>query len=134
MTFNTLDYVIIDVETTGMNPKEGHAIVELAAMRVRDRKTIEVFDNIVNPGREIDAEAAAINGISNEMIKQQGKLLIEVIPAFAMFVGESILVGHNIGFDLAFINSDLKQFGLPELANECIDTIALAKSKVAVAS
>ncbi len=134
MSANDKDYVIFDVETTGMKPEEGHAVVELAAVRVRGRQTIDSFNYLVNPGKKIDAEAMAVHGITNEMIASQGKQLIEVIPAFTMFCNGAILVAHNIRFDLSFINNHLKQLGLPALANETLDTIALAKQKVVLAS
>lgn len=129
-----LDYVIFDVETTGMKPEEGHAIVELAAQRVRDRKVIDSIDSIVNPGRTIEAEASAVHGITNEIIQREGKPLIEVIPAFVLFSEGATLVAHNIRFDLGFINSHLHALGLPPMTNPLLDTLDLAHQKVLVAS
>jgi len=128
------DYVIFDVETTGMNPEEGHAIVELAAERLRDNQVIDTFDTIVNPGRAIDKEAAAVHGITNEVILSQGKPLIEVVPAFMLFAQGATLVAHNARFDLGFINKHLRDLGLPPLNNPVLDTLELAKSKVMVGS
>ncbi len=129
------DFVIFDVETTGMKPEEGHAVVELAAQRVRDGEVADSFSALVNPGRKMDAEAVAIHGITNEMVAKEGKPLIEVMPAFMLFAEGATLVAHNIGFDLAFVNHHLKQLGLPPLPNPTLDTIALAKQKrVVVAS
>jgi DNA polymerase III subunit alpha, Gram-positive type len=129
-----LDYVIFDVETTGMKPEDGHAIVELAAQRVRGREVIDTFDTIVNPDRLVEAEVVAIHGITNEIIKREGKPLIEVIPAFMLFSENSTLVAHNIKFDLSFINKHLRDLGLPPLANPLLDTLELARNKVLVAS
>lgn len=128
------DYVIFDVETTGMKPEDGHAVVELAAQRVRDKKVVDTFSSLVNPGKKMDAEAVAIHGITNEMVQRMGRPLIEVIPAFMLFCTGATLVAHNIRFDLSFVNNHLKQLGLPALANETLDTIALAKQKVVLAS
>lgn len=128
------DYVIFDVETTGMKPEDGHAIVELAAQRVHDRQIVDVFDTMVNPGVKIDKEAEAVHGISNAVVAKQGKLLIEAVPAFGLFANGATLVAHNIGFDLAFINKHLRDLKLPILSNPIIDTLELARSKVAVAS
>lgn len=129
------DYVIFDVETTGMKPEDGHAVVELAAQRVRGREVTDTFDTIVNPGRKVDADAVAIHGISNEVIAREGRPLIEVMPAFTLFAEGAALVAHNIRFDLGFLNAHLKQLGLPSLVNPTIDTIELAKEKgVIVAS
>lgn len=129
-----IEYVIFDTETTGMRPQDGHAIVEIAAERIRGREVVETFDSIVNPGRKMDPEAAAIHGITQEIIDQEGRPLIEVIPAFMVFCSGATLVAHNIKFDLGFINKHLVDLGLPPLANETLDTIELAKSKVFVAS
>ncbi len=131
---DSIDYVVFDVETTGMKPEEGHAIVELAAQRIHNRQVVDVFDTIVNSGVKIDKEAESVHGISNKIVAEQGKSLIEVIPSFVLFVSGATLVAHNIGFDLSFINKHLKDLGLPNLTNPTIDTLELARSKVAVAS
>ncbi|MFH1866592.1 MAG: 3'-5' exonuclease, partial [Patescibacteria group bacterium] len=134
MFSDNTDYVIFDVETTGMKPEEGHAIVELAAQRIHSRQVVDVFDTIVNPGVKIDKEAQAVHGISNKIVADLGKPLIEVIPAFVLFSSGATLVAHNIGFDLSFINKHLKDLGLPILNNPTVDTLELARSKVLVAS
>lgn len=131
---DTTEYVIFDVETTGMKPEDGHAIVELAAQRVHGRQIVDVMETIVNPGVKIDREAQEVHGISNEMVRQQGKKLIEVIPSFVLFCSGATLVAHNISFDLSFVNNHLKQLGLPKLNNPIVDTLELARNKVAVAS
>lgn len=128
------DYVIFDVETTGMKPEDGHGVVELAAQRVHGRQIVDEFDSIVNPGVKIDKEAEAVHGISNEMVQKEGRPLIEVIPAFVLFASGATIVAHNISFDLGFINKHLKDLKLPVLNNPMIDTLQLARSKVIVGS
>ena len=128
------DYVIFDVETTGMKPEDGHAIVELAAERVRGGQVVDTFQSIVNPGRKVDPEAAAIHGITDAVIAKEGKALVEVIPAFMLFAEGATLVAHNIRFDLGFINHHLKTLGLPPMPNQQLDTLELARAKVLVAS
>ncbi len=128
------DYVIFDVETTGMKPEEGHAIVELAAQRVSGRDVVDTFQSIVNPGRLVDPEAAAVHGITDAVIAAEGKPLIEVVPAFMLFSEGATLVAHNIRFDLGFMNHHLKALGLPPLGNPLLDTLDLARQKVLVAS
>lgn len=134
MTNESLDYVIFDVETTGMKPEEGQAVVEIAAQRVQGRKVVDSFSTLVNPGKKMEAEAVAIHGITNEMVAREGRPLVEVMPAFMLFAAGATLVAHNIRFDLSFVNWHLKQLGLPVLANPTLDTIELAKKKVSVAS
>lgn len=129
------DYVVFDVETTGMKPEDGHAVVELAGQRIQGRSVVSSFDYIVNPGRKVDPEAAAVHGITNEVIAREGKSVIEVMPAFVLFCEGATLVAHNIRFDLGFVNHHLKQLGLPPMPNPGLDTIELAKQKgVVVAS
>lgn len=134
MPTTDLDYVIFDVETTGMKPEEGHTVVELAAQRVRARQVVDTFASLVNPGKKMDEEAVAIHGITNEMVRDMGRPLVEVMPAFMLFCVGATLVAHNIRFDLSFVNYHLKQLGLPALTNPTLDTIELAKQKVSVAS
>lgn len=134
MSDQPIDYVIFDVETTGMKPEEGHAVVELAGQRVRGKEVLDTFSSLVNPGRKIEAEASAVHGITDELIKREGKPLVEVIPAFMLFSAGAVLVAHNIKFDLAFVNHHLQQLGLPALTNPTLDTIELAKRKVILAS
>ena len=134
MFSDNTDYVIFDVETTGMKAEEGHGIVELAAQRVHGRQVVDVFETIVNPGVKIDKEAEAVHGISNDQVKKTGKALIEVIPAFVLFANGATLVAHNIGFDLSFINKHLRDLKLPIMSNPIIDTLKLAREKVAVGS
>ena len=134
MLKESVDYVIFDVETTGMKPEEGHAIVELAAQQVSQRQVVETFDSIVNSGRKIAPEAVVVHGITNEVVARDGKSLVEVLPAFTLFCAGATLVAHNIRFDLSFVNHHLKQLGLPALPNPTLDTIDLAKQKITLAS
>ncbi len=129
-----IEYVVFDVETTGMDPKMGHAVVELAGERLKQGKVIDSFDTLVNPNRRIDPESTAVNGITNEMILHQGKPLIEVIPAFMLFAEGATLVAHNAKFDLSFINKHLHDLGLPPLSNPVLDTLELAKNKLMIGS
>jgi len=132
---SSVEYVIFDVETTGMRPQDGHAIVEIAGMKVSGSgNVLESFDTIVNPARPLDAEAAAVHGITQEIINKEGKPLIEVIPAFMLFCEDATLVAHNIQFDLSFLNKHLQDLGLPLLGNPIIDTLELARQKVLLGS
>lgn len=129
-----VEFVIFDIETTGMKPEEGHAIVELAAQRIRERQVVETFNSMVNPGRLIGPEAVAVHGITNEMVTREGKALIEVVPAFTLFAQGATLVAHNLKFDISFINYHLHQLGLPPLANPVLDTLELARKSLRLGS
>lgn len=94
-------YVVFDTETTGLTPSRDR-IIELAAIKVQSGVAISRFHSYVNPERVIPAEASAINHITNEMVKNAPKIS-EVLPAFEEFVGENILIAHNLEFDLKFL-------------------------------
>lgn len=119
--------VILDVETTGFKPEEGHSIVEIAAERVEGQAVTARFETLVNPGHAIAEEAVRIHGITDEAVRGGGKLPAEVFPAFVAFLGEAIIVGHNVQFDLGFLNAHLARLQLPLLRNEFLDTCELAR-------
>ncbi len=112
-------YVAVDLETTGLNP-DRDAILELGAVRFRDGEILDTFSQVVNPGRPIPAAIRRLTGIEQEEADRAPALAL-VAPRFRRFVGNAILVGHNIGFDVAF----LKAGGLHN-HNPIIDTWELA--------
>jgi DNA polymerase III subunit epsilon len=125
-----LDFVVLDTETTGLRPREGDRVVSLAAVRVSGgavRRT-EVFDALVRPGRTIPPTATRIHGITDAMVADAPDPEV-VLPAFLDFAGEAVLVGHDIWFDLAFLEPDLARLGLPSLADHhpVLDTRLLAE-------
>lgn len=122
------EFVILDTETTGLNPNLGDCLVELAGQRIRGEEVIGHFSHIINAGVPCKPDAAAIHGISDETIKKEGKTLQEVMPKFVEFCQGATLVGHNvIKFDMEFINNHLRQLGLQPMDNEVIDTLHLAR-------
>lgn len=129
----TTDFIILDTETTGLNPQWGDALVEIAGQRVRGTRLIGEFSRVINPGVPCKSDAAAIHGLSQEYIFKNGKPLNEVMPEFVAFCRDATLVGHNIiKFDLEFINNHLRQLGLPPMLNPVIDTLHLARKKLAL--
>ena len=102
MNFNEAEFVIVDVETTGLSPVLGHRVIEIAALRVRNLKPAEQFYSLINPGREIPFGAFYVNGISSEMLKDAPGFE-EICSKFFEFLGNDIIVGHNIKFDLKFL-------------------------------
>ena len=119
--------VVLDVETTGFRPEEGHEIVELAAQKILRDQVLEEFHALVRPSRSLDPEVIRIHGITDELLALEGKSGQEVFPSFVQFIGGHTLVGHNVAFDLGFINAHLVRLGLPKLANPTIDTIEVAR-------
>lgn len=119
--------IILDVETTGFRPDEGHEIVELAAQKILGSNILEEFHALLRPSRPLDPEVIAIHGITDELLALEGRPAGDVIPEFVRFAGTDTLVGHNVGFDLGFLNAHLERLGLPKLMNPTIDTLEVAR-------
>lgn len=120
------NYCVIDIETTGLSRKDDQ-IIEICALRVRNNEIVDTFTQLVKPTIPIPPRATKINNITNEMV-ENAPTIKEVIAAFVEFVGNDIVIGHNIGsFDLEFIARDCNnELGKPFL-NNYMDTYPLAK-------
>lgn len=120
------DYAVFDLETTGVS-QEWDEIIEISAVRVRDHYVAEEFSTLVCPGKRIPAAATAINHITNEMVKGAPRIG-EALERFLAFVGDDILVGHNIhSFDMRFLHAAAKRASMPEITNDYIDTLYMAR-------
>jgi len=124
--------IVLDTETTGLDPKTGHRVIEIACIEVQDLlPTGAHFHRYIDPERAIDPEAEKVHGISNRML--QGKPRFhekEVCEEFLDFVGDSPLVAHNAAFDRGFINAELERSGRAPLPNQrWICTYELAKTR-----
>lgn len=120
------DYVVFDLETTGLSPKED-TIIELSGIKVRDGRTVEEFSTLVNPGRPIPYSATRINGITDSMVADAPSLP-EALERFLLFAGDDILVGHNIHtFDMLFLRSGARKALGREICNDYVDTLPLAR-------
>ncbi|MGB9375464.1 MAG: 3'-5' exonuclease, partial [Jiangellales bacterium] len=100
----SLAYTVLDTETTGLDPRGGDTIVSMGAVRV-DRARVredDTFDRLVDPGRRIPAVATSVHGITNEMVAGRSPLPV-VLNDLARFADDTVLVGHDIAFDLAFL-------------------------------
>lgn len=121
------EYVVFDVETTGLSPKEGDRIIEIAAIRLQDMKVVDHFESFVNPGRDIPEQAQKVNNITPEMVAK-APMAKEVLPQFIDFVGGACLCGQNVKFDLEFVCCEAALAG-HKLREEtsAVDTIKMAK-------
>lgn len=129
-----VELVVLDVETTGMKPEEGHSIIELAGQRLRGTEIIGTFDALISYDKPLDPEVVAVHGITEAMLAETGRARADVFAEFREFVQGAVLVGHNIAFDLGFLNSEYARLGQPALANETLDTIEIAKKYLLIAS
>jgi len=120
-----LAYTVFDTETTGFHPTEGDEIISLGAVRVVNGRLLrhETFERLVDPGRRVPASAAAVHGITTEMVAGQPPLEV-TLPVFARFAEGTVLVGHNVGFDMSFFRARQERTGV-RFAQPVLDTLLL---------
>ena len=117
-------FVVFDIETTGLSRTQ--EIIEIGALRVRERRVTEKFSTFVRPRRSIPYQIQEITGISNLMVLDAPRI-DEVLPSFLNFIGDDILMGHNIiSFDSKFICRDAAELCV-NLKNPLFDTLTYAK-------
>lgn len=119
--------IVLDTETTGLDPKQGHRIIELAAIELDGRKvSLRRFHRYLNPEREIDAGAAAVHGLTYERLQNEAKFA-DIASSFLEFIEGAELIIHNAPFDMGFLNHELELLGLPLLQNVVTDTLKVAR-------
>ena len=122
----TPNYVIFDLETTGISPNYDE-VIEISALKVKDGKVVDEFNTLVNPGRKIPFGATQVNGITNEMVAD-APAFSHVLTQFLDFAEGMVLVGHNIArFDMKFIWRDAKQYYGEIPSNDYVDTLQVAR-------
>lgn len=119
------DYVALDLETTGLDP-EWDSIIEIGMVRVRRGEVVAEYSTLVNPGMPIDDFIAELTGITNDMLAA-APALPEVLPAARDFLGDDIILGHNINFDINFIYDNCEYQGLKPVSNGYIDTMRISR-------
>ena len=120
-----LGYTVFDTETTGFHPDQGDEIVSIGAVRVVNGKIRrqETFERLVNPGRRVPAASSAVHGITTDMVQSQPPLE-DVLPVFARFAEDTVLVGHNVGFDMSFFRAREQRTGV-RFPQPVLDTLLL---------
>lgn len=121
--------IVIDTETTGLDPRDGHRIVEIACIElIHHVPSGRKFHRYVNPERDIPEDALAVHGLTAEFLASQ-PCFAEIVEELAAFIGEDRLVIHNAEFDLAFINAELERLGRAPLAAPFVDTLGVARRR-----
>ncbi len=123
-----IGYCVIDLETTGTDPARDY-IIELAAVKVIGDR-IEEFETLIEIPEPIPPTVTALTGISDEMLKRDGDWEEDALEDFVRFIGGFRLVGHNIRFDLEFLQARLKKYSKEALKNHYNDTLAISRDKL----
>lgn len=122
--------IVLDTETTGLDPLRGDRLVEIGCVEIFNRMpTGQTFHRHINPERAMSTEAFAVHGLSSEFLADK-PFFAEVVEEFLDFIGDAPLVIHNASFDIAFINAELDRIKRPPIARErLVDTLLLARRK-----
>ena len=122
--------VVLDTETTGLNPSTGDRIVEIGCVElVNHVATGKSFHQYINPQRSMPNEALHVHGLSDEFLADQ-PVMADVMADFIEFIGDAPLIIHNADFDMGFINAELKLLGQTQLQmSRAVDTVRLAREK-----
>jgi DNA polymerase III subunit epsilon len=124
LALDAVEFVVLDVETTGLSPSR-HRLIEVGAILMQGDRTLDVFDQLINPGKRIPDFIAQFTGITQEMVARAPKAE-NVLPDLLAFIGRRPVVGHNVGFDLGFLNFETQRIG-HFAPTDGIDTIAMAR-------
>lgn len=122
--------IVLDTETTGLDPLQGHRLVEIGAVELFNHiPTGKTYHCFINPQRDVPREAEAVHGISSEFLKDK-PVFAKIADEFLEFIGDTVLIIHNASFDVGFLNAELGFIKRPPILYErIVDTLALAKKR-----
>jgi DNA polymerase III subunit epsilon len=118
-------HVVVDLETTGLSPRQGHRIIEIGAVAVEGGAISDEFTTLVDAGVPVPIEVQAIHGITDEMLEGSPKTE-EALPRFREFIGDSALVAHNAAFEVTFLRHELARLKLC-LPNHHVCTLEMSR-------
>ena len=118
-------YVVLDIETTGFSADRDE-IIELSALRIVNNKVTEEFSELINPCCYVSSYISNLTGITQQML-YDAPLAPEVLGRFVEFVSDSMIMGHNVTFDIGFINRNMQKYFNSGFNNDYIDTLKLAR-------
>ena len=122
--------IVMDTETTGLDPFDGHRIVEIGGVELDNHvPTGRTYHQYINPMRDMPTEAFEVHGISEEFLADK-PTFDKIAQEFLDFVGDAVLVIHNAPFDMKFLNAELEWVGKPKLPlSQALDTLAIARKR-----
>ncbi len=121
-----IEFSVIDFETTGLYPYNGDRIVEVGIVRATHEKVLKKYESYINPGIPIPEAVSKINNITDDMVKEAPSIE-KKIDEILEFIKNSVVVAHNLTFDISFLNFQLQKMNRPKLDNWMLDTIKASK-------
>lgn len=119
------DYTVIDIETTGLSSLRNE-IIELSAIKIRQNKISEKFTTLVKPKGKINYFISNLTGITNKMV-ETAQPIDNVLDKYIEFIGQDVVIGHNVNFDINFIYDNYQKYFNKEFSNDYIDTCAMSR-------
>ncbi|MGN1039863.1 MAG: PolC-type DNA polymerase III [Candidatus Fimimonas sp.] len=122
------DYTVVDIETTGFNPNDSE-ILEISAIRVRNNVPVATFSSLIKPQKYVPYSITRLTGITNDMVRFAPPVH-EVLHRFAVFLGNDVIVGYNVNFDVDFLYDNLLNVHGVLLTNSYVDVLRIARKLV----
>ncbi|MDR0879300.1 MAG: 3'-5' exonuclease [Clostridioides sp.] len=122
------EYIVVDLETTGLDPIRGDEIIEIGVTEIKDGKITRNYSRMVKPNGRISSFITSLTSITNEMVEKE-EPIEKVLPRFRKYVGDKTVIAHNAKFDLKFLNHYLRKLNLPTIHNHICTLEMLKKNK-----
>ncbi len=126
---HSVPFCVLDLETTGGSPHDCE-ITEVGAVKYEGGELTGTFHSLVDPGTEIPPSITILTGITQAMVVD-APAIAEVLPSLLEFIGDAVIVGHNVRFDMSFLNAAAQRLGYGRLPNRTSDTAALSRRLLA---
>ncbi len=121
--------IILDIETTGLEHKEGHRVIEIGCIELNSKEVGASYHQYINPSKTLTEDNIKIHGITNEYLIDK-PLFDEIVDDFLAFIEDSSVIAHNASFDIGFLNFELEKLSKPKIAKDrVIDTIKIARQR-----
>ena len=121
--------IILDIETSGLDYKEGHRIIEIGCVELNRKEVGSHFHRYINPLKTLTEENINIHGITNEFLEDK-PLFEDVAEEFLSFIQDSSIIAHNANFDVGFLNHELEKLSKPQISKDrVVDTVVIARNR-----
>ncbi len=120
-----VDFTVIDIETTGFLP-QNDKIIEISALKIKGMKIANEFSTLINPEKKLSKTIISITGITDDMLSS-APIIDDVIPKFNEFIGDDIIIGHNVSFDINFLFGEFERILNKPLSNDFVDTLRISR-------